>query len=71
MESNTTSYPARTNKSAALVIFEHGGVARKFLDSERATHLVQVHAYPLTVSPRYQAADGKRETPVVRVYRVK
>jgi hypothetical protein len=53
------------------VLFERGGVARNFLDSETVTPLVQVHAYPLMVSPRYQAAEGKHETPVVHVYRVK
>ena len=63
--------PRQDQQIGGVVIFEHGGVARKFLDSERATHLVQVHAYPLTVSPRYQTADGKHETPVVYVYRVK
>ena len=51
--------PRQDQQIGGLVIFEHSGVARKFLDSERATHLVQVQAYPLTVSPRYQAADGK------------
>ena len=62
--------PRQDQQIGGLVIFEHSG-ARKFLDPERATHLFQVQAYPLTVSPRYQAADGKPETPIVRVYRVK
>ena len=51
-----------------LVVFEHDGIARRFLSSERATRLVQVHAYPLTVSPRYRTADGRHEVPVVGIY---
>ncbi len=54
-----------------LVVFKHGGVARRFLNSKRATRLVQVHAYPLTVSPRYLTADGRHEVPVVGIYRAK
>ncbi|MDQ3187368.1 MAG: hypothetical protein M3Q28_00490 [Pseudomonadota bacterium] len=54
-----------------LVIFEHGGAARRFLHSEKATQLIQTHAYPLKVSPRYQATEGMLDAPVVRVYRAK
>lgn len=54
-----------------LVIFEHGGVARRFLHSERATRLVKVHAYPLTVSPGYRTAEGRHEVPVVGIYRAR
>ena len=61
--------PRQDQQIGGVVLFEHGGVVRKFLDAERATHLVQVHAYPLTVSPRYPTTDGKGETPVVLVFR--
>jgi hypothetical protein len=63
--------PRQDQPIGGVVLFEHSGAARKFLDSERATPLVQVHAYPLTVSPRYQATAGQHETPAVHVYRVK
>ncbi len=53
------------------MIFEHGGAARRFLHSEKATQLIQTHAYPLKVSPRYQATEGMLDAPVVRVYRAK
>lgn len=54
-----------------LVIFEHGGVARRFLNSERASKLLQVHAYPLKISARYQAREGMGDAPVIGVYRAK
>lgn len=54
-----------------MVIFEHGGVARRFFNSEVATKLVRVHAYPLTVSPRYLSTDKGHDVPVVGIYRVK
>lgn len=62
---------AEDQRIDGMVILEHGGVARKFLNSERATKLVRVHAYPLTVSPRYLSADGGHDVPVVGIYRVK
>ena len=61
----------REDQEIDLVIFEHGGAARRFLNSERATKLIQVHAYPLKVSPRYQAREGMSDAPVVGVYRAK
>jgi hypothetical protein len=60
----------RDDKSIdGLVIFDHGGLARRFVSTEPLTNLVRVHAYPLTVSPRYQTSDGSRETPFIYVYR--
>jgi hypothetical protein len=54
-----------------LVILEHGVVARRFLASERATQLVRVQAYPLTISPKYRAPDGTLEMAIIGIYRAK
>lgn len=63
--------PREDQQIDGLVIFEHGGVARRFLNSESATRLVRVHAYPLTINPKYRTSDGSHEVPVVGIYRAK
>lgn len=55
----------------SVVIFEHGGVARLFLSSERAADLVKVHSYQLHISSRYRAAESMVDAPAVGVYRAK
>jgi hypothetical protein len=54
-----------------LVVFEYGSVARAFLDSERATRLVRVLGYPVTVSPKFRTTDRRLGVPNVGIYRSK